>query len=81
MEITTESIKELREITGGVSVMQCKEALLEAGGDLQKATAILKKHSTAAVLKKAQRTLSAARRRGHGPRRAPVPAATRRRSP
>ncbi len=59
MEITTESIKELREITGGVSVMQCKEALLEAGGDLQKATAILKKHSTAAVLKKAQRTLSA----------------------
>ena len=34
MEITTDSIKELREMTG-VSVMQCKKALLEAGGDVK----------------------------------------------
>ena len=59
MEITTDSIKELRGMTGGVSVMQCKSALEEAGGDLQKATVILKKHSTASALKKSERTLAA----------------------
>ncbi|MCX6788032.1 MAG: elongation factor Ts [Candidatus Kaiserbacteria bacterium] len=58
MEITTESIKELREATG-VSVMQCKKALEEAGGDLAKATVILKKHSAASAEKKADRSLSA----------------------
>lgn len=56
MEITTESIKELREMTG-VSVMQCKKALEEAGGDSAKARTILKKHSSASALKKADRTL------------------------
>lgn len=58
MKITTDSIKELREMTG-VSVMQCKKALLEAGGDLAKAKVILKKHSAASAEKKADRTLSA----------------------
>jgi elongation factor Ts len=58
MEITTESIKELREMTG-VSVMQCKKALEDAGGDLAKATVILKKHSGASALKKAGRDLKA----------------------
>lgn len=58
MEITTESIKELREATG-VSVMQCKKALEEAGGDLAKATVILKKHSAASAEKKADRSLAA----------------------
>ena len=58
MEITTDIIKELREMTG-VSVMQCKKALEEAGGDLAKAEVILKKHSAASALKKATRTLSA----------------------
>lgn len=58
MEITTDSIKTLREMTG-VSVMQCKKALLEAGGDLQKATVILKKHSAASAEKKADRSLGA----------------------
>ncbi len=58
MEITTESIKELRERTG-VSVMQCKKALLEADGDLAKAEVILKKHSAASAEKKADRALSA----------------------
>lgn len=58
MEITTESIKELREMTG-VSVMQCKNALEEAGCDLEKARIILKKHSSASALKKADRDLKA----------------------
>lgn len=58
MEITTDSIKELREKTG-VSVMQCKKALEEAGGNLEKATVILKKHSAASALKKADRSLAA----------------------
>jgi len=58
MEITTEKIKELRETTG-VSVMQCKRALEEAGGDPAKAASILKKHSTVSALKKVARVLSA----------------------
>ncbi len=58
MEITTDSIKELREMTG-VSVMQCKKALEEADGDLSAATAILKKYSGASVRKSADRELKA----------------------
>jgi len=58
MEITTEIIKQLREMTG-VSVMQCKKALEEAGGDLAKAEVILKKRSSEAAEKKAERTLKA----------------------
>jgi len=59
MEITTDIIKELREITGGVSGIQCKKALEEAGDDLKKAEVILKKHSAASAEKKAERTLKA----------------------
>lgn len=58
MEITTEIIKELREMTG-VSVMQCKKALEEAGGNLAQAEVILKKRSAEAAAKKAERTLKA----------------------
>jgi elongation factor Ts len=58
MEITTQSIKELRDLTG-VSVMQCKKALIEAEGDLAKAEVILKKHSAASAEKKADRSLAA----------------------
>lgn len=58
MEITTNSIKELRDMTG-VSIMQCKKALEEAGGDLDKAAVILKKHSAASAEKKADRSLAA----------------------
>lgn len=58
MEITTESIKELRDSTG-VSVMQCKKALQEAGGDIAKAMVILKRHSAASAEKKADRSLGA----------------------
>lgn len=58
MDITTNSIKELRDRTG-VSVMQCKKALMEADGDLAKAEVILKKHSAASAEKKADRSLAA----------------------
>ena len=58
MEITTDIIKKLREMTG-VSVMQCRKALEEAKGDLRKAEGILKKHSAASAEKKTGRTLSA----------------------
>jgi len=58
MELTTDIIKQLREMTG-VSVMQCKKALLEADGDLAKASVILKKHSAASAEKKADRSLAA----------------------
>ncbi len=52
--ITTKLIKELRDATG-ISVMQCKNALEEADGDMKKALAILKKTSSDIALKKAGR--------------------------
>ncbi len=58
IEITTELVKQLRDKTG-VSVMQCKKALEEAGGDMEKATIILLKRSSEAALKKADRELGA----------------------
>ena len=58
MQITTEQIKELRDATG-VSVMQCKKALEEAGGDIEKAKIILRKISKQSADKKAKRTLGA----------------------
>jgi len=54
IKITTELIKELRDATG-ISVMQCKNALTEAEGDMEKALAILKKTSSDIALKKAGR--------------------------
>lgn len=57
-EITTELVKELRDKTG-VSVMQCKKALEEAGGDIEKATAILLEKSAEIATKKGDRRLGA----------------------
>ncbi len=54
IEITTELVKELRNATG-ISVMQCRKALEEAEGDMEKAIAILKKTSANIALKKADR--------------------------
>lgn len=54
IKITTELVKELRDATG-ISVMQCKRALEEADGDMNKALAILKKTSSDIALKKADR--------------------------
>lgn len=56
MAITTDQVKALRERTG-VSVMECKKALEEAGGDMEKALVILRKKSAAAADKKSDRVL------------------------
>ncbi len=56
-QITTELIKELRDATS-VSVMQCKKALEEAEGDMEKAKMILKNKSRDAAEKKADRVAS-----------------------
>lgn len=58
MEITSAQIKELRDKTG-ISVMQCKRALEEAGGDMDKAVIILKKKRSEAAEKKSDRELAA----------------------
>jgi len=58
MDITTDSIKTLRDKTG-VSVMQCKKALEEANGDPAQAEVILKKRSAVSAEKKADRELGA----------------------
>ncbi|MFZ2886960.1 MAG: elongation factor Ts [Minisyncoccia bacterium] len=55
---TTDEIKQLRDQTG-VSVMQCKKALEEAGGDMEKAIVILRKIAAAGAGKKADRELGA----------------------
>ena len=54
----SDTLKQLRDETG-VSVMQCKKALEEAGGDIEKAKIILRKHSSAIASKKADRALGA----------------------
>ncbi|MFA6251429.1 MAG: translation elongation factor Ts [Candidatus Paceibacterota bacterium] len=54
IKITADQVKELREATG-VSVMQCKNALEEAEGDMEKALIILKKKSSSIAMKKAER--------------------------
>lgn len=56
--ITTEQVKALRDQTG-ISVMQCKKALEEAGGDMEKAIVILRKKSGELSAKKGDRTFGA----------------------
>jgi elongation factor Ts len=58
MEITSVQLKELRDMTG-ISVMQCKKALEEAGGDMEKAVIILKKKRSEAADKKSDREIGA----------------------
>ncbi len=58
MEITTELVKQLRDKTG-ISIMQCKKALEEVGGDMEKAVMLLQKKSADAASKKSDRTLGA----------------------
>ena len=52
--ISIETIKELRDKTG-VSIMQCKKALEEAGGDLAQAMIILRNKSGEQAAKKSER--------------------------
>jgi elongation factor Ts len=58
MEISMEQVKALRDETG-VAVMQCKKALEEAGGDMEKARMALRKKSGELAEKKGDRVLGA----------------------
>ena len=53
-DITADLVKELRDRTGA-GFMDCKRALTESGGDLDKATGILRERGLAAAAKKAGR--------------------------
>jgi elongation factor Ts len=53
-DISAELVKELRERTGA-GFMDCKRALTETGGDLDKAIALLREQGLAAAAKKAGR--------------------------
>ena len=53
-DISAELVKELRERTGA-GFMDCKRALTDAGGDLEKAVVLLREKGLAAAAKKADR--------------------------
>lgn len=55
MAVTASQVKELRERTG-LGMMECKKALVEAGGDIEKAIDDLRKSSGLKAAKKAGRT-------------------------
>lgn len=57
-EVTTELIKQLRERTGA-GMMDCKKALLECTGEMEKAMELLKQKGLLIVAKKAGRTANA----------------------
>lgn len=52
--ITAETVKSLRDLSGA-GVMECKRALEETGGDVEKAAAILRERGQAAAAKRAGR--------------------------
>ncbi len=54
MEVSANAVKELREKTGA-GMMDCKKALAETGGDVQKAIDYLRQKGLAAAAKKADR--------------------------
>ena len=57
MAISADQVKKLRDQTGA-GMMECKAALVEADGDLENATTILRKRGLASAAKKAGRTTS-----------------------
>ena len=54
MEVSASAVKDLREKTGA-GMMDCKKALAETGGDVQKAIDYLRQKGLAAAAKKADR--------------------------
>jgi elongation factor Ts len=54
MEINATLVKQLRERTGA-GMMECKKALVEAGGDMDDAVVVLRKRGIATAVKKAGR--------------------------
>lgn len=59
-EITAQMVKELRE-RSGLPMMDCKQALAEVGGDMDKAMELLRKRGASAAEKKAGRATSEGR--------------------
>lgn len=57
MKVSTKQVKELREKTG-VGIMDCKNAIQEAGGDTNKAVEILRKKGIAKAQKREGRIAS-----------------------
>lgn len=57
MKVSTDRIKELRE-QSGAGIMECRNALLEAAGDMEQAIQILKQQSLLKVEKKKTRAAS-----------------------
>lgn len=57
MEITADMVKELRQRTG-IGVMECKEALAECQGDIEKAIAVLRKKGAARAQERTAREAS-----------------------
>jgi elongation factor Ts len=57
MEISAERVKELRQRTG-IGVMECKEALAECEGDIERAIAVLRKKGAARAQAKMNREAS-----------------------
>lgn len=57
MAISAETVKNLREKTG-VGMMECKKALTESNGDLEKAIDLLRQKGLATAQKKAGRSVS-----------------------
>jgi len=57
MSISAEVVRQLREETGA-GMMDCKSALVEANGEMEKAREILRKKGLAAAARKATRTAS-----------------------
>jgi elongation factor Ts len=53
-DITAEQVKGLRELTGA-GMMDCKQALQETGGDIEKAVELLRQKGLASVAKRAGR--------------------------
>jgi len=60
MQISAALVKELRERTGA-GMMECKKALVEAGGDVESAIEVMRKSGIAKASKKAGRTAAEGR--------------------
>lgn len=54
MDVSSESVKELREKTGA-GMLECKKALVQANGDMNKATTLLREKGLASAEKKSGR--------------------------
>lgn len=59
-EITAAAVKDLRDKTGA-GMMDCKNALVESNGDVEKASALLRKKGIASASKKASRVVNEGR--------------------